>query len=75
MVPVVVRFIGGTPRPVSESWALFLGIAGTWVIEGFGQWAIIRKADGAFLGQAGFFTWMRGPGSDFDAAPEAGWPG
>lgn len=71
--PEVVRFIGGKPRPVSESWAVFLRIAGSWVIEGFGQWAIIRKADGAFLGQTGFFTGMRGLGPDFDDAPEAGW--
>lgn len=71
--PEVVRFIGGRPRPLSESWAVFLRIAGSWVIDGFGQWAITRKADGAFLGQAGFFTGMRGLGSDFDDAPEAGW--
>ena len=71
--PEVVRFIGRKPRPVPESWAVFLRIAGSWVIEGFGQWGIIRKADGAFLGQAGFFTGMRGLGPDFDAAPEAGW--
>ena len=69
----VVRFIGGKPRPEAESWGVFLRIAGSWAIEGFGQWAIIRKADGAFLGQAGFFNAMRGIGADFDAAPEAGW--
>lgn len=71
--PEVVRFIGGKPRPVSESWAVFLRIAGSWVIEGYGQWGIFRKADGVFLGQTGFFTAMRGLGADFDAAPEAGW--
>lgn len=71
--PEVVRFIGGKPRPAGESWAVFLRIAGSWAIEGFGQWGIFRKADGAFLGQTGFFTGMRGLGPDFDAAPEAGW--
>jgi RimJ/RimL family protein N-acetyltransferase len=71
--PEVVRFIGGKPRPVAESWAVFLRIAGSWAIEGFGQWGIFRKADRAFLGQAGFFTAMRGLGPDFDDAPEAGW--
>ncbi|OYX44367.1 MAG: hypothetical protein B7Z02_06355 [Rhodobacterales bacterium 32-67-9] len=71
--PEVVRFIGGKPRPVSESWAVFLRIAGSWAIEGFGQWGIIRKTDGALLGQTGFFTGMRGLGADFDDAPEAGW--
>lgn len=45
-----MRFIGGKPRPMGESWAVFLKIAGSWAIEGFGQWGIFRKADGAFLG-------------------------
>lgn len=71
--PEVVRFIGGKPRSEAESWASFLRIAGSWAIEGFGQWAITRKADGGFLGQVGFFNAMRGIGADFDAAPEAGW--
>ncbi|MCB2117517.1 MAG: GNAT family N-acetyltransferase [Rhodobacteraceae bacterium] len=71
--PEVVRFIGGKPRPVNESWAVFLRIAGGWAIEGFGQWGIFRKSDGAFLGQTGFFNAMRGLGPDFDDAPEAGW--
>lgn len=71
--PAVVRFIGNKPRPDSESWGVFLRIAGSWAIEGFGQWAITRKSDGAFLGQTGFFNAMRGLGEDFDAAPEAGW--
>ncbi|MGB3314419.1 MAG: GNAT family N-acetyltransferase [Albidovulum sp.] len=71
--PDVVRFIGNKPRPLAESWNVFLKVAGNWAIEGFGQWAITRRADGAFLGQTGFFTGMRGIGDDFDAAPEAGW--
>jgi RimJ/RimL family protein N-acetyltransferase len=71
--PEVIRFIGGKPRPVAESWGVFLKIAGNWAMEGFGQWAIIRRSDGAFIGQTGFFTAMRGLGADFDAAPEAGW--
>ncbi len=72
-VPKVVRFIGRKPRSEPESWGVFLRVAGSWVIERFGQWAIIRKSDGAYLGQTGFFTAMRGIGADFDAAPEAGW--
>lgn len=71
--PEVVRFIGKKPRPLTESWGVFLKIAGNWTIEGFGQWAITRREDGTFLGQTGFFTGRRGIGEDFDAAPEAGW--
>ena len=71
--PEVMRFIGRKPRPVSESWGPFLKIAGSWAIEGFGQWAIERKSDGALIGQTGFFTALRGLGADFDQSPEAGW--
>jgi RimJ/RimL family protein N-acetyltransferase len=71
--PSVVRYIGNKPRSDSESWGAFLRIAGSWALEGFGQWAIVRKADGQLVGQTGFFNAMRGLGEDFDAAPEAGW--
>ncbi len=71
--PEVMRFIGKKPRSVSESWGVFLKMAGNWVHEGFGQWAIERKADGVLIGQTGFFTAMRGLGEDFDCSPEAGW--
>lgn len=71
--PEVVRFIGGIPRSESESWGRFLGIAGHWAMEGFGQWAITRRDDGALIGQTGFFRALRGVDEDFDAAPECGW--
>lgn len=71
--PEVLRYIGREPRSEAKSWDVFLKIAGTWAIEGFGQWAIERKSDGAFIGQTGFFVGKRGLGEDFDAGPEAGW--
>ncbi len=71
--PEVVRFTGGTPRSLPESWGRFLNTVGHWAVKGFGQWAITRRQDGALIGQTGFFHAMRGLGADFDAAPEAGW--
>lgn len=71
--PEVMRFIGRKPRPVAESWGTFLRIAGSWALDGYGQWAVEQKADGALIGQTGFFTAMRGLGADFDASPESGW--
>lgn len=71
--PEVVRYIGAKPRPMAECWSTFLRIAGSWAIDGFGQWAITRRSDGRFLGQCGFFMAMRGLGADFDEVPEAGW--
>lgn len=70
--PAVMRFTG-PPRSRAECWGSFLRIAGSWVIEGFGQWAVTRAGDGRFLGQVGFFRAMRGHGADFDDLPEAGW--
>ena len=71
--PEVVRFTGGEPRSLPDRWGRFLAIAGSWAIEGFGQWAILGREDGALIGQTGFFNALRGIGADFDAAPEAGW--
>ncbi len=71
--PEVVRYIGAKPRPLSESWGAFLRIAGSWAVDGFGQWAITRRSDGRYLGQCGFFMAVRGLGADFEEVPEAGW--
>lgn len=71
--PAVVRFIGGEPMAESESWGAFLRNAGSWVMDGYGQWGIFLKSGGPMLGQTGFFTPRRGFGSDFDAFPEVGW--
>ena len=71
--PEVVRFIGGKPFSEAESWGRFKSNAGSWVLDGHGQWGIFRKADGMLLGQVGFFRALRGLGADFDRAPEAGW--
>jgi RimJ/RimL family protein N-acetyltransferase len=71
--PEVVRFISGVPVPEAESWVAFLRNAGNWAIEGFGQWGIFRRSDGALVGQTGFFSPRRELGADFDSMPEAGW--
>ena len=71
--PEVVRFIGGKLLSEAESWGRFKGNAGSWVLDGHGQWGIFRKSDCILLGQVGFFTALRGLSADFDGAPEAGW--
>lgn len=71
--PEVIRFTGGKVRDDAESWASFLRNAGSWTVEGYGQWGIFRKADGLLLGHTGFFRALRGLSGDFDGACEAGW--
>ena len=71
--PEVMRFIGGAPRDIGLVWDGYLRNLGAWARYGYGQWAVVEKADGALLGQLGFMRRRRGLGEDFDAAPECGW--
>jgi RimJ/RimL family protein N-acetyltransferase len=59
--PEVMRYLGGA-LDRSESWRRLATHAGHWVLRGYGNWAIERKADGVLLGRAGLWN------------PE-GWPG
>lgn len=62
--PRVARFLAlGGQVPSRESmWRAFATMLGHWTIRGYGFFAIVEKASGAFVGRAG--PWM----------PE-GWPG
>lgn len=55
------RFIGGHVGR-AEAWRRFLWQPGAWLVQGFGMFAVVEKASGAWLGQIG--PWK----------PE-GWPG
>ena len=70
--PQVTTFIGGTPRPRDVAWLKFGQAAGMWCLVGYGNWAVIDRADGAFLGVAGLSDFKRGV-AELDGAPEAGW--
>jgi RimJ/RimL family protein N-acetyltransferase len=52
--PEVMRFIGGSAGAASQSIELFLE---RWRVNGFGQYAIERREDGAFLGRLGLLVW------------------
>lgn len=56
-----------------EAWTRFLREAGHWSLLGYGSFAVIEKASGAFIGQVGFGDFRRGLGGDFDYCPEASW--
>jgi RimJ/RimL family protein N-acetyltransferase len=55
------RYIGGT-LPRAAAWRKFLQMPGAWALQGYGMFAVVDKASGEWLGQAG--PWQ----------PE-GWPG
>jgi RimJ/RimL family protein N-acetyltransferase len=55
------RFIGGV-MPRAQAWRAWAAITGGWVLQGFGNFSVIEKESGAWIGRIG--PWM----------PE-GWPG
>ncbi|HTT97734.1 MAG TPA: GNAT family N-acetyltransferase [Rhizomicrobium sp.] len=71
--PVVTRFIGGVPLTEEESWAKFMRIAGHWALFGYGFWAIIEKASGKRVGEAGILNMKRDMQPSFHGVPEIGW--
>lgn len=69
----VNRFISGKTWPRNESWKKFTGNVGHWALLGYGQWSVLRKDSGEYVGQVGFFDADRDLGPDFDNDREAGW--
>ena len=69
----VNRHISGKTYSRNESWPKFAANVGRWQLLGYGQWSVIHKITGVYLGQVGFFDAHRGIGEDFDKDREAGW--
>jgi RimJ/RimL family protein N-acetyltransferase len=61
--PEVMRYLGpGLTLSRTDSWRSIASMLGHWRLLGYGMWALESKADGAFLGRAGFLD-------------PPGWPG
>ena len=59
----IMRYINdGRPLTRGQAWRAMAMFAGHWALRGYGQWALVEKATGAFIGRAGLWN------------PE-GWPG
>jgi RimJ/RimL family protein N-acetyltransferase len=52
--PEVQRFLGG-PRDRHGAFINLAGHAGHWALRGYGNWAVERRDDGAFLGRVGLW--------------------
>lgn len=50
--PQAMRFLFG-PRNRHEAWRTMSGMAGQWVLNGYGFFAVEEKASGQFVGHAG----------------------
>ena len=71
--PATVRLIHGQPSSREECWARLLRYAGLWSILGFGYWVLEHRADGRFIGEAGFADFKREVEPRLGDALEAGW--
>jgi RimJ/RimL family protein N-acetyltransferase len=68
----VTTFIGGEPRPRDVAWMKFCQSIGLWSLLGYGYWTVLDRAQGGFLGIAGFAQFERGYPA-LGGYPEAGW--
>jgi len=71
--PDVHRHFGPEPMGQEECWRRVVASAGSWVLNGFGTWAVERKSDGKLIGNAGIFTAWRDMEPEFGEVPEMGW--
>lgn len=66
--PIAMRYIGdGNAFDRGQSWREIAMHIGHWVLRGYGHWAVERKEDGAWVGQAGLWNPPGWPGL------EVGW--
>lgn len=71
--PEVVRYIGGRPSNVEETWRRMLTYAGLWSLLGFGYWAVEEKQSGAHIGDIGLAEFERDLQPSLRGMLEFGW--
>ncbi|MBC5825006.1 MAG: GNAT family N-acetyltransferase [Candidatus Eremiobacteraeota bacterium] len=71
--PEVVRHISGMPSTAQQTWSRMLTYAGLWRLLGYGYWALVERASGAFAGDVGFADFKREMTPSIAGLPEAGW--
>jgi RimJ/RimL family protein N-acetyltransferase len=71
--PEVHRHFGPDPMGAEEAWRRLMAAVGGWQLNGFGTWAVERKADRALIGNVGLFTAWRDLEPQFGEEPEMGW--
>lgn len=71
--PEVVRYIGGRPSSVEETWRRMLTYAGLWSLLGFGYWAVEEKHTGAHVGDIGLAEFERELEPSLRGMVEFGW--
>ncbi len=63
----VYRWFGGAPVDRAGAWKAMAMHLGHWALRGYGQWAVVERLTGAFVGRAGLWYPQGWPGL------EVGW--
>jgi RimJ/RimL family protein N-acetyltransferase len=71
--PAVHYHFGPEPMGMEECWRRLMAASGGWQLNGFGGWAVERKADSKLLGTVALFTAWRDLEPEFGDRPEMGW--
>jgi RimJ/RimL family protein N-acetyltransferase len=71
--PLVTRYFGGLAPTNEGAWRRVLTYAGLWATLGYGYWAVVERATGAFVGEVGLADFKRDIVPSFGGAPEVGW--
>jgi RimJ/RimL family protein N-acetyltransferase len=56
-----------------DAWQRVLRFAGHWALLGYGNFSIIEKEKGQYVGETGLWRACRQIADDFDGCPETGW--
>ena len=68
--PIVLRYTIVEPRTAQDAWMTLQRSLGSWVLLGFGLWALELKETGDFIGDAGFMNALRPLTPDKRGQPE-----
>ncbi|MXO63141.1 GNAT family N-acetyltransferase [Qipengyuania oceanensis] len=70
--PETHRFLGPMSS-YADQMSRVLRNLGSWLLKGYGIFAVRHRESGTVIGNCGMFHGWRDIGADFDGKPEAGW--
>lgn len=71
--PEVMRHFSGPTISREDAWRRVAASVGSWLLLGFGGWAVVRKADDKLVGMVSLFNAWRALEPEFGEEPEMGW--
>ena len=70
--PVTMQHFSGPPMSREECWRRVSASVGSWLLRGFGGWAVTLR-NGPLVGTVGLFNALRDLEPEFGDEPEMGW--